>query len=218
MEEQKLREEIARFMRRLYERGLTTSSGGNVSARFDDETILITPSGTDKAQIESADVISMPASGDPPQGGPAVSMEFRMHRSIYGKCPEAGAVVHAHPLFATGYAAAGREIRFDLTAEPRLICGAPVTVPFDMMGSPELAGSVSDAACGAKVILMMNHGAVTVGESLLQAFNRMELLEEAAKMTFITEMLGGAKGLTNSEIEMIERLAGDLSGRDQDEK
>ena len=202
------REELASFMRRLYERRLTTSTGGNASLRLDGGRMLITPSGMDKGATRPGDLIVMRIDGGPPEGDSKPSMESGLHAAIYMKRPDVRSVMHAHPVFATAFCSTGGKIRFDLTAESRAVLGEPAFVPYAMMGSPALAEAVSAAMLGADAALMGNHGVVAVGGSPAEAFNRIELVEDAAKITFIVKLLGPGKALSEDEKKLVDTLFG----------
>ncbi len=209
------RTELAAFMRRIYERQLTTSTGGNASLRLGDGRILITPSGLDKGATRPEELVVIGMDGARPEEGLKPSMESSLHAAIYAKRPDSRSVMHAHPLFAASYCSTGREIRFDISAESRAVLGEPAVVPYIVMGSRDLAEAVSEAARGADVVLMGNHGVVTVGSSLREAFNRIELVEAAAKTSFITEVLGGVRALTPGELDLIDMLVERNRGPDK---
>jgi L-fuculose-phosphate aldolase len=196
---------VAYFMRRLYERNLTTTSGGNVSMRVDD-LILITASQTDKANIDESQIGIVSITGENMTQNLKISMEAKMHQAVYQSRPDVKAIVHAHPVFATSFAIAGKEIKTNLSGESRAILGKPVMAAYALMGTRELADKVAKASLSGNVILMENHGILTVGESLLQAYDRMEVIEAAAKMTFITSILGNAKELSERELNAIDKL------------
>jgi len=202
------REELASFMRRLYERRLTTSTGGNASLMLGGGRMLITPSGMDKCTTRPGDLIVMRIGEGPPEGDLKPSMESGLHAAIYMKRPDVRSVMHAHPVCATAFCSTGGTIRFDLTAESRAILGEPAFVPYAMMGSPALAEAVSAAMLGADAALMGNHGVVAVGHSPAEAFNRIELVEDAAKITFIVGFSGGGRPLTGDELNLIDALFG----------
>jgi len=202
MEHQK---EVAYFMRRLYNYKLTTTSGGNVSKRIDN-VILITASQTDKATIDESQIGIMTTTGKNLSENLTLSMESKMHLAIYSRRPDVFAVVHAHPVFATSFAIAGKEIKTNLAGETRAVLGVPVIALYALMGTQDLADNVGDASLKGNVILMKNHGILTVGKNLLQAYDRMEVIEAAAKMTFITTHLGGGKELTHEELQAIDKL------------
>ncbi|MCU0638482.1 MAG: class II aldolase/adducin family protein [Candidatus Krumholzibacteria bacterium] len=202
------REELASFMRRLYERRLTTSTGGNASLRLDGGRMLITQSGMDKGATRPGDLVVMRIGGGPPGGDSKPSMESGLHAAVYMKRPDVRSVMHAHPVFATAFCSTGGRIRFDLTAESRAVLGEPAFVPYAMMGSPALAEAVSDAMLGADTVLMGNHGVVAAGGSPAEAFNRIELVEDAAKITFMVGFSGGGRTLTGDELNLIDALFG----------
>lgn len=202
----KERKEVARFMRRLYERGLTTTSGGNISMRVSDEIILITPSATDKGRMKWREVGIMTMTGENMTPALKPSMESQMHLSIYRKEAAIRAIVHAHPVFASSYTATKSDIDATLTAEAAAILGKPVMVPYALMGTADLARIVSDNIERSRVLLLENHGILTAGSNILQAFDMIEVLESAAKMTLIVEMAGKKSPLTKSRLTEIEKL------------
>jgi L-fuculose-phosphate aldolase len=205
MEYLKHQKEVAFFMRRLYNYKLTTTSGGNVSKRIDN-VILITASQTDKATIDESQIVIMTTTGKNLSENLTLSMESKMHLAIYSRRPDVFAIVHAHPVFATSFAIADKEIKTNLAGETRAVLGVPVIALYALMGTQDLAENVGNASLKGNVILMENHGILTVGKDLLQAYDRMEVIETAAKMTFITSLLGGGKELTHEELQAIDKL------------
>jgi L-fuculose-phosphate aldolase len=212
------RKEIARFMRRLYDRGLTTASGGNISVRLE-QGIIITPSALDKGLIRSKQIgiITYEGKNLTPELKP--SIESSMHLAIYRKRPDVNAIVHAHPPIATSFTAMKKVINCTLIAEARAVLGTPVVAPYALMGTQELAAAAAAAAVGAdprvdpmsasmnpNVILLENHGIVCLGKDLLTAFDRMEVLEAAAKMTFITSQMGDLRPLSAEQLKEIDDL------------
>lgn len=200
------RKEVARFMRRLYKRGLTTTSGGNVSLRLSDDIILMTPSATDKGRMKWKEVAIMNIFGEnfTPELKP--SIETAMHLSIYKKKNDIQAIVHAHPVFASLFTAIRTKINTCLTAEAKAILGDPLFVKYAVMGSLALAEVAAENILKSDILLLENHGILTVGSNLLQAFDKIEVLENAAKMTLMTEMTGKKSPLDKIRIQEIERL------------
>jgi L-fuculose-phosphate aldolase len=199
------RKEVARFMRRLYRCGLTTTSGGNISLRVSGDTIVITPSATDKGEMRWREVGIMSIDGENLTPGLKPSIESEMHLSIFRK-RDVKAIVHAHPVFATSFTALKNRIDTSLTAEACAILGDPVFVQYALMGTKELAEIVSESIVKADILLLENHGILSVGSNLLQAFDRIEVLENAAKMTVITRIMGKPRPLTSSWKDEINRL------------
>lgn len=199
------RREIARFMRRLYRQGLTTTSGGNISLRVSDDIIAITPSATDKGRMRWKEIGLITFKGENLTPELKPSIESEMHLSIYRR-RNIKAIVHAHPVFATSFTAMKRSINTYHTAEACAILGDPVFVPYALMGTKDLASNVAENIEKSDILLLENHGILSVGTDLLQAFNRIEVLETAAKMTVIVEMMGKKSPLTTSRIDEIKRL------------
>jgi len=219
-----LRKDVARFMRRLYDRGLTTASGGNISVRID-KGIFITPSLLDKGLIKGKQVGRLAYNGKNLTPELRPSIESAMHLAIYKKRPDVNAIVHAHPPVATSFTAMRKKINCTLIAEARAILGTPVLAPYALMGTEELAAAAAAAAVGAdprvgpltnahvgpinpNVILLENHGIVCLGKDLLTAFDRMEVLEAAAKMTLITHWMEDKKPLNKKQLREIDHLMG----------
>ncbi|NOX46524.1 MAG: class II aldolase/adducin family protein [Chlorobi bacterium] len=201
----KEKEEVAYFMRRLYEQKLTTTSGGNVSLRVGD-TALITPSQLDKGRIKAEEIGVITLDGENLTPHLKISMESKMHMAIYHNRKDVKAIVHAHPVFATSFAIAGKEIKTSLAGEAWAVLGKTAFAPYALMGSQNLADNVGAAALKGNCILMENHGILCVGENLLQAFDRLEVLEAAAKMNLITQLLGNSKELPTEELKEISLL------------
>ena len=201
------RREIAYFMRRLYKMGLTTTSGGNISRRCDDY-VLMTPSTLDKARLKAKHIVILSLEGENLTPDLKPTMEKEMHIEIYRKNSEVKAIVHAHPVTATAFACTGKTVSTTLIAESYAILGIPVRAKYATMGTKELAGIVSEAASGNKVVLMDNHGVLATGKNLLQAFDRIEVLENAAKTTLICEILRDTKNIPESELRVLAKMVG----------
>ncbi len=180
----KEREAVASTMRRLYRQGLTTCSGGNISFRTGEGCVLITPSALDKGLINFRQIALISPEGENYSPGLKPSIETDMHLKILERRPDITAVVHAHPLHASLLTAVEeKRIPTDILAEARFLLGETVFVPYALMGSETLGSLAAEAAAGGAAALMLeNHGVLTMGKTLLQAFDRMEVLEAAAAM------------------------------------
>ena len=200
------RKEVARFMRRLYKNGLTSTSGGNISLRISDDIIIITPSATDKGRMRWREVGMMNISGRNLTPELKPSIEFGMHLAIYKSKKEVKAIVHAHPVCASAFTAMKSRINTTLTAEAMAILGEPRMVPYALMGTPELAAVAAENIVYSDILLLENHGILTAGSNLLQAFDKIEVLENAARMTLIVEMTGKKSPLTREQIQEIEKF------------
>ena len=126
--------------------------------------------------------------------------------AIYRARPDAHAVVHAHPLTATALAASSQEINCRYIAESYAIVGTPVRAPYALMGTPELAENVASAARNGNCVILDNHGVLAIGETLLQAFDRLEVLERAAHTMILLQMQGTAHELTAEQLAELDVL------------
>jgi len=202
-------DELAGFMRRLYERGLTTTSGGNLSRRLADGRVLITASGTDKGRMTGAEVAVLDAGGGNQTPSRKPSIETSMHLEILRVHARVGAVVHAHPPSATAFAVAGRVPNCRLMAEAYALIGEPAVAPYALMGTPDLAQSVAGSigphtAC----VLMENHGVLAVGRTVLEAFDFLEVLENVARIHLAALTLGTPRELTADRCRALDAFMG----------
>lgn len=199
----KAKEEIAYFMRRLYQQKLTTTSGGNLSVKIDDK-VLITPSALDKGTIQADQIGVMDLAGN--IIGPAFkpSIESELHLAVYRQRPDISAIVHAHPTTTCSLAATDIPINTRLGSEAYAILGDIAYAEYAIMGSMTLAENVAGAAVDSNCVIMHNHGALTVGKTLLEAFDRLEVLENAAIITLNLLQLPTANVLPLKEKELRE--------------
>ena len=201
-----LREQVAYFMRRLYRQGLTTCSGGNISLRLGRDTALVTPSAVDKGELKGDEIALFTMAGENLTPHLKGSIETGMHLAVLKARPDVNAVVHAHPVTATSFTAMDMDINFHLTAEAFAVLGTPKRAPYCLMGSDGLAKIVADTLADTDVALMQNHGVIAVGKTLLNAFDKLEVTEAAAKMTWITSTLKAASALGGDQLDEITRV------------
>lgn len=200
---QDARGEIASVCRRLYDRGLIAGPDGNVSLRLDDGAILVTPSGLSKADVTPDDLVVVTLGGQVLEGRHAPSSELRMHLRIYQRRPDVRAVVHAHPPAATGFAVAGEAFVAPVLPEVILQLGAVPLVPYATPGSEALADAFEPFLAGHDGFLMANHGATTIGPTLVTAHQRMESLEHAARILLAARALGTVNELSAADVRPL---------------
>ncbi|MBN2860038.1 MAG: class II aldolase/adducin family protein [Sphaerochaetaceae bacterium] len=184
-----IRQQVADTMSRLYRTRLTTTSGGNISFRLSDELFCITPSQLDKAGLTGEVIAVVGFDGTNHTPHLKLSIESEMHRRVLMARRDINAVVHAHPVYASSFTAMNKPINTHLLAESYFLIGEPYLAPYRRMGTSELADSVVEGIQTTQVVLLENHGVLTVGTSLIEAFDLIEVLENSARMTFITEMM-----------------------------
>ncbi|MGI6433096.1 MAG: class II aldolase/adducin family protein [Sphaerochaetaceae bacterium] len=187
------RAEVAAVMTRLYNCRLTTTSGGNISYRLNDELFCITPSKLDKANLTKDLIAVVTMEGENLTPHLELSIESEMHRKTLLARSDMNAVVHAHPNYASAFTALKGKINTKLLAEAWFLLEEPAFASYARMGTDSLADVVAQMVKTNNVILMENHGVLTVGPTLVSAFDLIEVLENSAKMTFITEMMALTK-------------------------
>ncbi len=182
-----LAEDLCRAGRRLHEQGLIAGLAGNLSVRLDEDRLLITPRGTNKGRLRPQDMVTLQVEGHDHRDATQASTEFPFHRACYLASDEVGAVVHTHAPALTAVGIRGLDITSTLP-ELELAVGSIVLVDFAPSGSDGLGRATGGAVAeGAGVILLKNHGAVSVGADLDDAVNRMELAELAAYTVLLSQ-------------------------------
>jgi L-fuculose-phosphate aldolase len=203
--ESELRREMVEVCRALYQRQLLAAMDGNLSVRSG-EHLLTTPSGVNKGFIREEDIIRVDLSGQVLAGTGKPTTELLLHLEVYQVRPEAGAVIHAHPPIATAFTIAGVSLAEGIMPEVVLTLGAIPTAPYATTGTPEMAAAVRDLLPYYDAILLEQHGALTVGENLWEAYNRMEKVEHAAWTVWLARQLGGARTLPPEEVAKLTQL------------
>lgn len=198
----RLRADIVEVGRRLYARGLIGGNEGNVSAREGD-LLYITPAGVCKGFLVPDQIVATDLDGRPREGGRA-STEILMHTAVYRRRPDVKAVVHAHPPTATAFAVAGLPLDRAITAEAVVTLGPVPVIPYGMPSTADLAENVGRAICEAQAVLLAHHGALAVGESLWRAWERMETLEQVARVALAARILGREHELPAPDVHRLE--------------
>jgi len=187
--------DIVRVCRRLYSAGLIAGQDGNVSVRLPSGRVLVTPAGTCKADVTSSDLIELDLEGRQHSGSGTASSEAGMHLRIYQRRPDVRAIVHAHPPVATGFGVAGLDFMDDVLPETIFQLGGVPLVLYAMPGTPALGDALEPYLAHHDAFLLANHGATTVGPTLLLAHQRMESLEHAARILLTARTLGRVNAL-----------------------
>ena len=202
--EQQHREEIVRLGRMLHDRGYVAARDGNLSVRLSPGTVLATPTGMSKGMMEPEDLVIVDMTGRKLSGRQEPTSELQMHLLIYELRPEIHGVVHAHPVTATGYAAAGIPLNQAIIAE--VVAMGLDCVPLAKYGTPgtrELTDALKPLVPQYNAILMANHGVVTYGEDLLSAYMKMETVEHFARVALVTHLLGRQQTLSLEDVDKL---------------
>jgi L-fuculose-phosphate aldolase len=185
--------DLIRVCRRLCERGLVAATDGNVSCRCGDGTILITPSGIAKGELEEAGLLRVNEHGQVLAGTGKPSSELRMHLAVYARRPDVKAVVHAHPPLLTAFTLAGVPFIAETLPEVWLTIGPVPTAAYATPSTAEVATAIAPFIADHQAILLERHGSLTMGKDLGEAYLRLEKLEHAAYTLLYSRLLSGSQ-------------------------
>ena len=203
-----LREELCRVCRLLYDRGYVAGHDGNVSLRLPDGNLLVTPSGVSKGRLEPEMLVVCDLEGNVLAGDRHPSSETPMHLEVYRQRPDVGAVVHAHPVMATAFAVCGKALEEPFLIETISGLGAVPVAPYALPSTHEVPESIRPFVKDHSALLLANHGALTWGRDLWEAFDRMEVLEHTAKIYAQVHQMGGGVELSPEQVEALLALSG----------
>lgn len=210
-------EAIIKVCHRLYERGMVAATDGNVSARLENGNILATRSGVNKGDVTERDLVEVTPEGEVVGAGKP-STELKMHLYIYDQRPDVKAVVHAHPVVATAFAVA--RIPLDQLVLPEVVVGLG-TIPlahYATPSTPEVSASLGPFVKSNDAVLLANHGVVTAGSEVWDAYFKMEKVEHAARIIFLARMLGGEHALTPEQIRALSAVSVQSYGKDLEQR
>ncbi len=197
------RRQLARFGKWLYRLGFVPGTAGNLSVRLSDNVILATPTGMSKFLLRASDMVLVDLDGHKMGGSRNVTSEIGMHLAIYRRRPDIQAVVHAHPPIATGFASCGLALEEPLCSEVVMALGSIPLAPYATTGTTDVASSIAPLVADHDAILLANHGVVTAGDTLQNAFMRMETVEHFAHICLVARQLGCAKPLSCDHLEQL---------------
>ncbi len=203
MNEQEAREAICEVGRRLYARNLVAATDGNISVRIGEDRYVCTPSGISKGYMTPEDMVIADGHGGQVSGAGKVTSEFFTHLAAFEERPDIGAVVHAHPPFATALTIAGLGMTDPVVPEVIACLMAVPTTGYATPGSREGADVVRPWIRDYDAVLLDTHGALTVGRDVFDAYSRMEKVEHAAQVLYAAHMLGRVRRL---EPEAVKKL------------
>jgi L-fuculose-phosphate aldolase len=201
--EVELRRSLVRFGRGLSRLGFMPGTSGNLSVRLDEERILATPTGRSKALLRSDEMVVVDLEGRQLAGSRRVTSEIGMHLAIYRLRPDAIAVIHSHPPIATGFACSGRPLDEPLCSEAVMTLGVVPLAPYATTGTDDLAASLEPLIPEHSAILLANHGAVTFGGDLLDAYLKMETVEHFAHICLVAHQLGSRRPLEGRAVDQL---------------
>lgn len=201
----KKKKELCRICHLLYQKDLVTATDGNVSMQAEEGFILLTPSGKHKGMLEPEEILVLDGDGAVREGSGRPSKEYPMHRAVYEQRPEVNAVIHTHPVYTTAFALAGRNLPNDYLIEMPMMLGRTALAPFALPGTKEMAEAVKPYLEECSAILLKNHGALTMGKDLTEAYCRMEVMESIAKTIILSAVIGKPERILAEDMEKMKK-------------
>jgi L-fuculose-phosphate aldolase len=206
--EEQLRADIVEIGRRLYARGYAAANDGNISVRVDDTHLLATPKNVSKGFMTPDMMVITDLAGRKVSGERDPSSEILLHAAVYADRPDVGAVVHAHPPLATGFAVAGIPLDRAVLAEVVTTLGSIPIAEYGTPSTAELPATVRKYIKAYDGLLLANHGALTAGGDLFGAYYKMETIEHFARISLVARILGRERVLSREEVLRLQQLRG----------
>ena len=201
------REIICTLGARAYQAGLMCSCDGNISVKVADDKLWVTPAGVSKGFLTPDMLVKMDLAGNIIEAGDMrPSSEIKMHLRVYNENSDIQSVFHAHPIYGTVYAIAGKSLDTALLAENVVFLGAIPCAPYATPGTEEVPESVAPFCKEYNGCFLGNHGTLTWGEDAYEAYYRLESLEHACKMDILLN--SSLKQINPLTADMVEKLYG----------
>ncbi|MDO5988531.1 class II aldolase/adducin family protein [Flavivirga amylovorans] len=201
------RNQIRKIIDRIYQRGMTTTSGGNISIIDEQGDIWVTPSAIDKGSLRASDIVCVKKDGTI-IGKHKPSSEFPFHKAIYEERPDIKSVIHAHPPALVSFSIVRQIPNTNIISQAKHICGPIGYANYRLPGSDDLGDVIAEEfKKGYKAIIMENHGTVLGGSDLTDAFERFEALEFCARTILYGSQIGTPKYLSDADIDEFEAQA-----------
>lgn len=208
------RNEIVEVGQRLYSKSFVASNDGNISVRISDNEVMITPSGVSKGYMCPEDMIIVDLNGNVISGSKKPSSEMKMHLAVYKVRDDVKAIVHAHPQKATAFAVA--RVSIDKISLPEVVFSLGMISLADY-GTPTTAAlpqKVVEKICNVDAVILENHGALTVGNDVMDAYYKMETLEHFCSIILYSRQLGGERFLDDAEAEKLFTIRKQVYGKE----
>lgn len=199
-----IKDQICDVCHKMWQLGWVAANDGNVSVKLEDGTFLATPTGISKSFITPEKLVHIDKDFNLLEESEyRPSSEIKMHMRCYEERKDVGAVIHAHPAIATGYAVANKALDQYSMIETVIAIGSIPVTPYGTPSTYEVPDNIAPYLGEHDVVLLQNHGALAVGSDLLTAYYRMETLELYAKISLTAHLLGGAQEISRDNIDRL---------------
>ena len=199
-----MKDQICDVCHKMWQLGWVAANDGNVTVKLEDGTFLATPTGISKSDITPDMLVHLDKDGQLLEMSEyRPSSEIKMHMRCYQEREDVGAVLHAHPPTATGYAVANIALDQYTMIESVIALGSIPVTPYGTPSTYEVPDAIAPYLGMHDALLLQNHGALTVGVDLITAYYRMETLELFAKISLTAHLLGGAKEIPREQVDRL---------------
>ena len=208
LSEYEIKKEICDIGKRIYDSGMVAANDGNISVKLNDNEFLCTPTGVSKGFMTPDYICKVDKDGKVIQAnkGFKPSSEIKMHMRVYKERPDVMSVVHAHPMYATGFAIAGIPLTQPIMPEAVITLGCVPIAEYGTPSTDEIPDAISKYLQYYDAVLLENHGALAYSDSLLAAYHKMESVEFYAKLLYIARQLGGPKELSEAQVQRLYEI------------
>lgn len=206
--ENEIKREICEIGKRIYDRGMVAANDGNISVKLSDHEFLCTPTGVSKGFMTPEFICKVNEKGEVLEANPGFrpSSEIKMHMRVYEKRPDVRAVVHAHPMYATAYAIAGKALTQPIMPEAVISLGYVPLAKYGRPSTDEIPDSIEAFLPNFDAVLLENHGALTYSDSLLAAYHKMESVEFYAKLLYLSTQIGGPQEFSPQQVQDLYEI------------
>lgn len=205
MNENEIKQMICDLGKRIYGRNMVAANDGNISVKLNAHEFLCTPTGVSKGFMTPDYICKVDENGNviEAHGNFKPSSEIKMHMRVYAKRPDVGAVVHAHPNFATSFAIAAQPLNKPIMPEAVISLGCVPLAPYGTPSTTEIPDAIEPFLNDFDAVLLENHGALTWSTDLMNAYMKMESLEFYAELLYKSKVIGEPKEFTKEEIKKL---------------
>ncbi len=204
--EQLLRKKMIKIAKLTYSKGLIAASDGNMSAKISEDRLLVTPSGLFKGFLEEEDLVVIDRKGNVIKGQHRPSSEMMMHLKAYEMRQDIQAVVHAHPPIITAFSLAGINLTEAILPETIFVLGEIKFAQYSTPTTEDVPIAIEELIKRHDALVLTRHGSLTVGESLEDAYQKLESLEHTAKIISEAIRLRGREMVTPLPPHEIDKL------------
>ncbi len=202
----KLKKNLIEIGRSLYRSGMIAGTDGNLSARIDEQRVLVTRRGVAKGRLKNGDFVVVDLNGNVLKTRVQPSSEAAMHLTVYKERPDVGACIHSHPPFATSFAVAGIKLERNVLPEVAVFVGDIPLIDYAPPGIGAISKAIQPYVADNNAFLLRNHGLLTIGRTIDEAFHRHETVEHYARIMFLASRLGQVNTIPDDDLIRLDEI------------